>query len=108
MACAASFTFFENTDMVLKVRNLKDTVTDTLLTGAVVQAIIYDDEGTPVTGISNPLVFVEQATNGLYHAAIPDTADFVFGDTGTVLITADAGAGLHREWTYDWVCEQRD
>jgi hypothetical protein len=108
MACSGTFTFFENTDMVIKLRNLKDIVTDTLLTGATVSMRVLDSNDAIVTGTTDPIVFVEQATKGLYHGAIPDTAEYVFEDTGTVLITADAGAGLHREWTYEWVCARKD
>lgn len=108
MASSGIFTFFENTDMVIKVRNLKDTVAGTLITGATVTMRVLDSGGTIVGSIGDPVTFVEQATSGLYHGAVPDTTDIVFEDTGTVVISADAGSGLAREWTFDWVCAQKD
>ena len=95
---------FENTDMTPKIVNLRNKITKVLVEGATVTAIVYDSTGTPVTGISNPIVFVEQVGyKGLYHGALPDTASLVDGDTGTILFVTDAGAGLHREWTETYV-----
>ena len=108
MASSGTFTLFENTDMVIKLRNLKDIVAGTLLTGATVTMRVLDSLGTIVTGIGDPVTFTEPGASGLYHGAIPDTTDIVFEDTGTIVIMADAGAGLHREWTFDWVCARKD
>lgn len=98
---------FENTDMVMKVVNLRNKVTKQLQTGAAVTARVLDELGAAVAGISDPVVFVEQVgKKGLYHGQIPDTATLVNGDTGTILWVADAGAGLHREWTETYVVKQ--
>ena len=98
---------FENTDMVLKAVNLRDKITLALQTGATVTARVLDELGAAVVGVSDPIVFVEQVGfSGLYHGPLPDTASLVNGDTGTILWIADAGAGLHREWTETYVVKQ--
>lgn len=98
---------FENTDMVMKIVNLRDKITKQLQTGATVTARVLDEVGTAVVGISDPVVFVEQVgKKGLYHGGIPDSASLVNADTGTILWVADAGAGLHREWTETYVVKQ--
>ncbi len=95
---------FENTDMVLKVVNLRETVAETLVTGATVTANVFDDADVLVVGAGSPISFTEQVGfEGLYHGPLPDTASLVDGDTGTVQFIADAGAGLHREWTETYV-----
>ena len=105
----ASFdhTLFENTDMVMKIINLRNDITGVLQTGATITARILDSAGAPVAGISDPVTFVEQVGfKGLYHGPIPDTATLANGDTGTILFVADVGAGLHREWTETYVVKQ--
>jgi hypothetical protein len=99
---------FENTDMVMKIVNLRDDVTKALQTGATVTARVLDSAGVAVVGISDPVVFVEQASpkKGLYHGGIPDSASLVNADTGTIHWVADAGAGLHREWTETYAVKQ--
>jgi len=98
---------FENTDMVMKIINLRDEITQVLQTGATVTARVLDSLGVPVVGISDPVTFVEQSGfKGLYHGAIPDTASLSNADTGTILFVADAGVGLHREWTETYVVKQ--
>ncbi len=101
---------FENTNMVMKVVNLRDKVTGLLVLGAVVTARVLDDAGVAVVGISDPVVLVEQPLprRGLYHGPIPDDASLVNADTGTILWVADAGVGLHREWTETYVVKQTD
>lgn len=95
---------FENTDMVMKVVNLRDSVTRVLQTGATVTGRVLDAAGNPVNGVPDPVDFTEIAgSKGLYHGGIPDTALLVNGDKGTILFTSDAGAGLHREWTETYV-----
>jgi hypothetical protein len=86
--------------MVLEVENLRDTVTDALITGADVSARVFDDLGSPVTGVPDPVELTEVVGGtGLYRGTIPDTAAIVEGDSGTIVLTADGGAGLGREWT---------
>lgn len=105
----ASFdhTLFENTDMVMKIINLRNAITQVLQTGATVTARVLDSAGAAVGGISDPVSFTEQVGfKGLYHGGIPDTALLSIGDTGTILFVADAGAGFHREWTETYVVKQ--
>lgn len=95
---------FENSDSVIVVSNLKDTIADVLLTGATVTARVLDSGGSPVSGVADPLTLTEiVSSNGLYRGTIPDTASLSDGDTGTIVVTADGGAGLQRVWTIPYV-----
>ncbi len=99
--------FFENTDMTMKVVNLRKEVTKVLQEGSTVTARVLDSAGDPVTGIDDPIVFTEPTGfKGLYHGEIPDTASLVNGDTGTIVWTANSGAGFAREWTETYVVRQ--
>lgn len=99
--------FFENTDMTLKTVNLKNKITRVLVEGATVTARVLDSAGDPVAGVSDPVTCVEQVGfKGLYFGALPDTATLPNGANGTILWVADAGAGLHREWTQTYVVRQ--
>ena len=101
--------FYENTDMTPKIVNLRNKITKVLVEGATVTARVFDSTGTPVVGVSDPIVFVEQVGyKGLYHGALPDTASLSNGDAGTILFITDAGAGLHREWTETYIVRQND
>ncbi len=96
--------FFENTDMTPKVVNLRKEVTKVLQEGSTVTARVLDAAGDPVAGISDPITFTEQTGfKGLYHGDIPDTASLVTGDTGTIVWTANSGAGFNREWTETYI-----
>lgn len=100
---------FENTDMVLKLVNLRNKLTKVLVESATVEAQVLDSAGAPVVGVDDPVVFTEPAgTKGLYHGAIPDDATLPNGATGTIVWTSDAGAGLHREWVETYVVRQND
>lgn len=105
----SQFTIFVNTDTVIEVKNLRNTITGALITGATVTARVLDSSDVAVTGVGDPLTLTEVPGNeGLYRATIPDTAAIVEGDTGTIVITADGGAGLSGEWTLDWVAVLRN
>ncbi len=98
---------FENTDMVMRTINLRNKVTGVLVESATVSARVLDSAGDAVANVSDPVVFVEQSGfKGLYHGALPDTATLANGDTGTIVYTSEAGAGLHREWTETYVVRQ--
>ena len=96
---------FENTDMTLKVINLRNKLTGALVTGATVTVRVLDSAGVIVTGTTDPIAAVEQALplKGLYHAPLADTASLAVDATGTLEYTADGGAGLHREWIETYV-----
>ena len=95
---------FEDTDMTLKVINLRNKLTGALVTGATVSVQVLDELGAIVGGTADPIPAVEQAGfNGLYHAPLLDTASLVSGDTGTLHYVTDGGAGLHREWVETYI-----
>ncbi|KKM28195.1 hypothetical protein LCGC14_1567130 [marine sediment metagenome] len=98
-------TLFENTNMTLKVVNLRNTLTKALVTGATVTVRVLDSAGVVVVGTTDPIPVVEQAApqKGLYHAPLDDTASLATGATGTLEYVADAGAGFHREWVETYI-----
>ncbi len=99
--------FFENTDMTPKVINLRKEVTKVLQEGSTVTARVLDSAGVAVVGISDPVTFTEPSgKKGLYHGDIADTASLTNGDTGTIVWTANSGAGFAREWTETYVVRQ--
>ena len=104
MAQGFDLTFFENSDDTIFVRQLRNQKTGLLVTGATVEADVFDNLGAPVAGVPTPITFVEDsAITATYTGDVPDTASLADGDEGTVVITADAGAGLHREWTLTYI-----
>jgi len=104
MATGFDLVFFENSDDTIFVEQLRNQKTNALVTGATVEAILFDNLGSPVTGAPNPITFTEDPSiTATYTGDVPDTASLTDGDEGTVEITADAGAGLHREWTLTYV-----
>jgi hypothetical protein len=104
----STFQIFVNTDMVLAVENFTDSVSGALITGATVTADVFDSDDMLVTGAGSPITLVEVVgAVGLYRGTIPDTASIVVEDTGTIVITADGGAGLAGEWTLTWVAVLR-
>jgi hypothetical protein len=99
---------FVNTDMVLEVGNLRDSITDALITGATVTARVLDELDVLVVGTSDPITLTEVVGSaGLYRGTVPDTASLVAGDTGTIVLSADAGSGLNAEWTLNYRVEER-
>ena len=98
-------TLFENTDMTLKVVNLRNKLTGALVAGATVTVRVLDALGAVVVGTTDPIPAVEQAAPkvGLYHAPLADTASLAVDATGTLEYVADGGAGLHREWSETYV-----
>jgi len=83
-------TLFINSDMVLEVSNLRDLITDALVTGATVTARVLNAAGAAVGGVSDPLTLTEVAgKSGLYRASVPDGASLSVGDTGTIVVSMD-------------------
>lgn len=104
MATGFDIVLFENSDDTLFVEQLRNQKTGVLVTGATVEGSLFDDMGVPVVGTPTPISFTEDpAITATYTGDVPDTASLTDGDEGTVVITADAGAGLHREWTLTYV-----
>lgn len=104
MSTGFDLIFFQNSDDTIFVEDLRNRKTNALVTGATVEATVKDDVGMDVVGVPAPIVFTESATvNGDYSGDVPDTAALADGDQGTVVLTADAGAGLHREWTLTYI-----
>ena len=94
MAKAETFVF--ESDNLVRVKNLRNKQSGTLVTGATVTAELFEsDRTTQITGMSsNPVTLSEIAgKNGLYEGFFDDTASVTVGQDLTVKVVADAGAG---------------
>jgi hypothetical protein len=104
MAIGYDLVFFENSDGTIFVEQLRNEITGALVSGATVEAIMYDDQGLKVVDAPDPITFTEDSNiTATYTGQVPDTADLSDGDTGTVVLTADDGAGLDRQWTLTYI-----
>lgn len=92
--------FFDNTDHVVTVDGLEDALNPgTYINAADVEITLTDLSDTKINGEVWPLTLTYvAASNGKYKALLRDTLDVAEGDVVKVLITADNGAGYHREW----------
>lgn len=90
----------DNTDHVITVDGLEDALNPgAYINGAVVEITLRDLSDTLINGASWPLALDYVLTsNGKYQATLSDTLDVADEDVVKVLITADDGAGYHREW----------
>lgn len=104
-----------DSDNIVEVANLREVASQKLLNttdfpGLVVTYRMLDSTGTPVVGVTDPVSMTEittdpetgEARKGLFRGGLPDTATLAAGETGTFVITADAGAGLKRDITFEW------
>lgn len=104
MASSQQYDIYLDSDMTIEVANLRNKLTGSLVTGATVEADVLDEDGNDVTGAGNPIALAEvSGYEGLYRGSIPDTADLSLADGGTIVITADDGAGVNRKWTLEYV-----
>lgn len=93
-------------DNVIEVRRLRNTVTGALQSSATVEATIKDSNGDNLTGITQPITLsAVSGTDGLYRGSFPaqdisGPTAVVVGTLLTVIITANAGAGLYRTKTF--------
>ena len=100
-----------NSDNVIEVSNLRDTIADVLLNttdypGLTVTARVLTSAGVVVSGTADPITLTEvTGYKGLFRGTIPDTASFTNGDEGTVEVTADAGAGLKRVFVFKYAVQ---
>lgn len=87
-----------DSDVVIELKDLTDTVTGAAITTATVTARLTDEAGADLGGTSWPITLAHVgATPGTYRGVIPYTVSL---GTGRVFVdvTADAGAGLHSRW----------
>lgn len=100
---------FQNNDTVLELENLKNEVNGAYLNSATVTVTLKDSAGMNVTGTTWPkaMTYVA-ASNGMYRATLPYGLALVPAQRYTATIVADAGAGLHAEWSVECVCRARN
>ena len=89
-------------DTFIFVRNVRDGLTDSLLSAATVTAELLDSAGLAVTGFANPVTCAAIAgTNGAYVGVFPDAANVDVGDRVTVKIIVDNGNDRKRTKTIE-------
>lgn len=93
--------YLDDTDHVLELNGLQNSRTGAYINGATVQVTLYDLSDTTIAGETWPLTLSYVASsNGIYRATIRDTLDLDAGDVAKALLTADNGAGYHRNWYF--------
>jgi hypothetical protein len=87
-------------DNLIEVQGLQNAISLAYLNGATVRVTLADAKtGTNIAGETWPLTLdYFAASNGDYRAVLVDTLVVTEGQRVLATITADAGAGLHREW----------
>jgi len=86
-----------NSDNLIKLTELKNRLTDAFINDATVTVTAKDLTGTTVSG---PITMDYVAdSDGVYAGSIPDTASLDVGSRYDLVITANGGAGLQKEYT---------
>lgn len=66
--------FLVGNDMVLQAGDIRDQVTNKIISGAVILATVYDESDTPLTSISWPVTLAEVSNlPGTYRYTLPGT-----------------------------------
>ena len=97
MATATAI-IIDASDNLIEARNVRNTVTDALITGATVTAQLQDSTDTDLTGFTNPIVLTDVSGKaGTYRGTFPaQDSNTNVGDLVNVILVVDAGAGLFR------------
>lgn len=95
-----------NSDNTVEVRNLKNNVTDTIITTATVTVTVVDSDGVDIAGVTWP-ISLPHIADGLYRGNLPDTLVLERNQRVYATYVADDGPGFHREWcvVYKVVCK---
>jgi hypothetical protein len=108
MGAGYDLIFFADSDNTIILEQLKNKVTDLLITGATVNFEIFSDD-PPTASISGPTAFTEDTVvNGKYIGDISDTVFSTPGATGTVVIDATdtAGSNALRTWILTYIVQR--
>jgi len=76
-----------STDNCIRVRGLKDCVTEEYINDAVITATLYDADDSPVSGAEDMSISYITGTDGDYAGEIPHTVTLVENAYYTVKIT---------------------
>lgn len=99
---------YAGNDTILQLDGLQADAAGAFLSNAQVLVTLSDDQGNPVNGAAWPVSMVYlTGSRGLYRVTLPFTLDLQPGRRYVADITADAGPGLHAEWTLDCVARAR-
>lgn len=107
MPTCATHILYVDSDMIVEVRNLRNSVTGLLVTGATVTAELLDLADAQVTGATNPFTLTEiSGTTGLYRGTLSNAFAIVAGTTYKLKLVINGGSGLLRTETI--LVEARD
>jgi hypothetical protein len=101
-------TIIDASDNLLKVSGLKNEATGAYLNSATLTATLYDTGGTEIVGETWPISLSYVAdSDGIYQGNLKDTLTLAPGDVVKIVIVADDGADLKRQFV-EWanVAEQ--
>jgi hypothetical protein len=90
-----------NSDNVIELRNLKDTISGNTITTATVTVTLVDSNGTEVTGATWPLS-MPHIVSGLYRAILPNELVLSNALTYVATVVADNGDEQHKEWCVNY------
>lgn len=92
----SDLTAYLNSDNVLTLSGLIDSITSSYQNTATVEVTLTDINGNEVTGETWPLTMnYVSASNGVYRATLVDTLSVSAGEY-TATVTANIGAGQYR------------
>ena len=86
--------------IVIELRGLRNSVTKTPDTGAIVAVTIKDDEGASVTGVRWP-VMLSHDSGGNYLATLSPDVEVVEGHSYTAHVSALGSGGEKGNWRPD-------
>lgn len=89
--------WYKDTSQRLELQELTDETSGLAVTTATVTANLYDGDGDPIGGISNP-VSLSHVASGTYRYVLPDDADIEAGQRVEIQWLADDGAGRKAKW----------
>ena len=94
-----------NSDNAIEIRDLRNAITDVVITTATVTVTLKTQSGDSVSGETWPLSMPHIAS-GLYRAILPNELVLSASTAYVATVVADNGAGWHREWCvpYSVVC----
>jgi len=99
---------YDDNDMVIELRNLKDESAGTFVNNADVTVTLKDSSGVSVVGDTWPLSMpYVTSSNGVYRATLVDTLSVTPNASYTAIVSADGGVGKQGTWNVDVKCKTR-
>jgi len=81
---------YKDNDMLIEIpeSNVLKDKDGNPVTGATVEATLYNSDGTEVSGVTWPITLSGGDTDGEYWGILPDTAEVVVGNEYSLEVTA--------------------